>query len=259
MNGNLQRKIQGLLLVLLGLALARMIKDLTIIYFIHSRFIPLTIAAVLMLFWLAKTLVFPEKKEKNKEPLKDEGTEENQISTHPGNVHLHEHHNGYAQYLFVLLPVFMALLPAKPLQPENAFNRELVITSSNSGSQNSAAFTIPPEQRSLMDWFTMIDSAEDTSVFTGQPVQLTGTILLTDELPEERFFLSRMLITCCVADAVPVGILVDSGELPIPPQGTWVRLEGNMSFVERSGSIQPLVQATAIFPTDPPDFPYITQ
>ncbi len=262
MATDLHRKLQALFLVLLGLVLGKKIWDLTILYYIHQRFIPLTILAVIILFWLAQNLMLPGKRE----DLSDTETETNhEEQLAAGCSHCHNHqiqhaHTNHSGIFFILIPILLGTLPSSPLSANNAFNKELVLTAplTTNSSEQRSTFTIPPEQRSMMDWFDLLDSAENPAVYIGDPVQLTGTVLTSAELPENQFFLTRLLITCCVADAIPVGILIEASETGIPPDGTWIRVEGTMDLIGPEFS-QPLVRAPAILPIDTPSQPYITQ
>ncbi len=263
MASDLHRKLQALFLVLLGLVLGKKIWDLSILYYIHQRFIPLTILAVIILFWLAQNLTFSGKKRKlsgtqaasgHEEPLAEE------CSHCHNHQNPHAHSNHISGILFVLIPILLGALPSSPLSVNNAFNKELVLTAplTTNSSEKRSTFTIPPEQRSMMDWFDLLDSAENPALYIGDPVRLSGTVLTSAELPEDQFFLTRLLITCCVADAIPIGILIEASDGGPPPDGTWIRVEGTMDLIGQTLS-QPLVRATAILPIDPPSQPYITQ
>jgi len=256
MENRLLRRYQGLLLVLMGLMLVLKISNHSIIFYIHERFIPLTILAAALLFWLARGLVFA--------PATSGSQAQAENSTTLEPVELHSEHAGghtkpFSTLLLLLLPVVLGFLPAAPLTPEAVLQQGMVVSAYtvDAGTGPISLFSVPPENRSMLDWFRLVDEADDPSVFIGQPVSLIGTVVLQDDLPPGQFFLSRLLLTCCAADAYPVGILVDTGTASVPEEGLWIRVEGSMQMIETGTRQQPKIAAETVFMIDPPAQPYI--
>jgi putative membrane protein len=53
--------------------------------------------------------------------------------------------------------------------------------------------------------------AGELGLADGKPVHLVGFVTGAPKGPRRRFELSRFYITCCVADAVPIGVQVEAG------------------------------------------------
>jgi len=54
-------------------------------------------------------------------------------------------------------------------------------------------------------------------------------VLHSPELPPEYLLLSRFVITCCAADAYPVGLPVKlTASCQVYPPNTWLEVEGKM-------------------------------
>jgi uncharacterized repeat protein (TIGR03943 family) len=68
---------------------------------------------------------------------------------------------------------------------------------------------------------------------------------------------SRFVISCCAADAAPLGLVTqwpDTGSLP---NDTWVEVKGRFQMGEFDGEPMPVLIAETITPTDVPEPPYL--
>lgn len=64
---------------------------------------------------------------------------------------------------------------------------------------------LPPAQRSLTDWVRLLRSEPDPRLYAGDPVRISGFVL---PIEGEEPHLARLLVRCCLVDAVPVGLPV---------------------------------------------------
>ena len=67
-----------------------------------------------------------------------------------------------------------------------------------------------PEERSLIDWVRTLTVYPEPDAYTGQKVKVQGFVIHPPELPKDYLLLSRFVITCCAADAYPVGLPVQT-------------------------------------------------
>jgi uncharacterized membrane protein YcgQ (UPF0703/DUF1980 family) len=72
-------------------------------------------------------------------------------------------------------------------------------------------------------------------------------------LPPNQFVLLRYTIVHCVADAQPIGLLIEASEAP-PSNGGWVIVDGVLGA---NPAHLVSVQASRIAPTDEPTEPYL--
>lgn len=56
--------------------------------------------------------------------------------------------------------------------------------------------------------------------------RLTGFVYKDPKLAKNQFVISRFVITCCIVDATPIGIIVESPYTPNLKADTWVEVEG---------------------------------
>jgi putative membrane protein len=86
----------------------------------------------------------------------------------------------------------------------------------------------------------------------GDRVQLSG-IVARGTTDKGTFGLARFLISCCVADAIPVIVPIDPGGGVVPPDDAWIRVTGRM---EQRGK-RLVVRAQAMERTVAPKSPYL--
>lgn len=104
--------------------------------------------------------------------------------------------------------------------------------------------SLPPEQRSLVDWVRILNVYPEPDAYTGQKVKVQGFVIHPPELPPEYFLLSRFVITCCAADAYPVGLPVKLTQPGDYPADTWLEVEGQMLTETIVGKRQLIIQAS---------------
>lgn len=91
--------------------------------------------------------------------------------------------------------------------------------------------------------------------FEGQTVSVIGQLMpeKTNNPAGNRFKLVRMFMTCCAADARPVGVTVEPEEMPAIPEMTWVRVVARVEFPVVGGRETALLKATEVTKTPPPE------
>ncbi|HWL50883.1 MAG TPA: TIGR03943 family protein [Chthoniobacteraceae bacterium] len=109
---------------------------------------------------------------------------------------------------------------------------------------------------SVMD--LLYASAEPTlqSEFAGKPVEVIGQLMQESESNPRgnRMKLIRMYMSCCAADARPVGALVEFSTLPPDlPELSWVKVTGVAGFPMEGGRNLAVIKVDGIEPTAAPD------
>lgn len=91
---------------------------------------------------------------------------------------------------------------------------------------------------------------ELADVLQGQPIETTGQVApeIAENDPQgTRLRLYRLFISCCLADARPIGFSADFGQTP--PQfaeDTWVKIVGSMQYPEKDGRRIPVLTVDEI-------------
>jgi uncharacterized repeat protein (TIGR03943 family) len=117
--------------------------------------------------------------------------------------------------------------------------------------------SISPENRSLIDWVRTLNVYPEPDAYTGQKVKVQGFAIHPSELPQDYILLSRFVITCCAADAYPVGLPVKlSQNRQAYPPDAWLEVEGTMITENLQNKRQLTIQASSLQPIQQPKNPY---
>ncbi|NEP27497.1 TIGR03943 family protein, partial [Moorena sp. SIO3I6] len=93
--------------------------------------------------------------------------------------------------------------------------------------------------------------------YTGQKVKVDGFVVIAPNLPPDHLLISRFVITCCAADAYPLGLPVKLTENRNDyPSDTWIEVEGNMITETLDDKRQLVIEASGIKKIPEPENPY---
>jgi uncharacterized repeat protein (TIGR03943 family) len=114
-----------------------------------------------------------------------------------------------------------------------------------------------PEERSLLDWIRTLSVYPEPDSYKGQKAKIQGFVVHQPELSKDFIMLSQFVITCCAADAYPIGLPVKINESrgSYPPD-TWLEVEGKMMTETIGGKRHLALEATTIKKIQQPKNPY---
>lgn len=120
--------------------------------------------------------------------------------------------------------------------------------------------SVRPEDRSLIDWVRTLNVYPEPDSYAGQKAKVKGFVIHPEELGNEYLFLGRFVLTCCAADAYPIGLPVKLTELTQSrqqyPPDTWLEIEGEMTTEELSGKRKLTIIAQSVKKVSQPKNPY---
>lgn len=93
--------------------------------------------------------------------------------------------------------------------------------------------------------------------FLGKHITLQGFVYREEGMNESTFALSRFLMMCCPADAVPFGLLIQGGDASLLTNDTWIEIEGVVGIATVSGEETLQITAKQIKRIEQPVSPYI--
>lgn len=175
----------------------------------------------------------------------------------------HTHgHLTWAGLFLVVLPIILGVVfPPRPLGAAALGSREVSVASLSSAAapDRSNIVSKPKEKRNILDWVIEFQSAQDPVIFTGQEAELVGFVYRYPGFAEDMFMVSRFVISCCAADATPLGIIVRwpaAGDLP---DDAWVAVRGRFEpgLLQGEPLPVPLMMADSVTPTEIPKQPYL--
>lgn len=176
------------------------------------------------------------------------------VCLNPRRAHSH-HHIGWDNLLIVAFPLLLAvLIPSRSLGVEAVSGG---IGLSPVGVEGVSALTLDPLDRNILDWLRAFNRASTPAAFNGQSVDVSGFVYREPSMGEDEFMVSRFTMSCCVADAYPIGMPVRSGAASEIATGAWVRVRGEVLGDYFQGEFAPTISADAIDLIEEPAQPYL--
>jgi putative membrane protein len=139
------------------------------------------------------------------------------------------------------------------------------------GINNSVISTTPPTDAvplfstgdysdyTITDWAGLLASTSNPIVFAGKAADITGFMSPDATDPQNVFFVTRFLITCCTIDAQPVGVPVyDPNWQNTYKAGQWIAVSGTFAANPSPRSSERIaLTSVKIIPTAQPEDPYV--
>jgi uncharacterized repeat protein (TIGR03943 family) len=165
-------------------------------------------------------------------------------------------------WLILALPLLLGLLvPPQPLQATAVANRELNLTASSNLTTLPATGTNAAGDNTttwnILDWINAFQRSGGPAALYGQEAQLIGFVYRDERFAADTFMIARFTLSCCVADATPVGLLVRWPEAADLPTDQWVEVRGHLEAGSFDGKSMPILQAEQLTPIAQPDQPYL--
>jgi uncharacterized repeat protein (TIGR03943 family) len=163
----------------------------------------------------------------------------------------------------VLLPIVLGLaVPPQPLGASALANREVNAGLTQTtlpgivGSVTQKATT----DKNVLDWWKTFRASpnlnEDQAVI-GQEARVVGFVYKDKRYGDHHFLVIRYLVSCCVADASALGLLVAWPEGAKLKNDQWVEVSGTFRPGELEGWKMPVLIAKSVTPVSMPDQPYL--
>lgn len=218
-----------------------------LVLYIHPRYIVFTIImAALALLFVAGSIVL--------RPHLDDDHEPRRRATWL---------SATALLLASVVAVSMIVLPPATLTSATASQRDInstmVGTITHTVSEVDAAPTAAFANFTVVDWSSLLRQTNDLSFYDGKPVDVTGFITPDEDDPQNVFYVSRFVVTCCAVDAQPAGVPVylPNWEDAIAIDD-WVRVTGEFGANPSQKSKQGLaLNPDGVAPVEQPSEPYL--
>ncbi len=165
---------------------------------------------------------------------------------------------GLGSLLLLVVAIGGMVYTPQPFNSQVALDRGVTDTLSATRSQPQAfRVTSDPETKSIIDWIRTLNVYPEPDAYTGQKVNVQGFVIHPPNLPDNYLFIARFILTCCAADAYPVGIPVKLSESRSAYQpDSWLEIEGEMVTETLDGTRQLTIQPTSITEIPEPRNPY---
>lgn len=225
-----------ILLLGMGLYFSWLIISGNLVYYINQRFAWLVVVGALVFVLLALVNIYSGLRAAGEGP--------------------HQHFQiGWDILLIVALPLLLALIvPSRSLGIE-AVNGGISLSPVGVASQS--AFQRSPLDRNILDWLREFERASSPAAFDGTPADIIGFVYREPGFAEDSFMLSRFTMSCCVADAFPIGMPVSAPAAADFAAGVWLRARGQLRAADFDAEFMPVLFADSLEPIPEPRQPYL--
>ena len=165
---------------------------------------------------------------------------------------------GLSSALLLLTAILGLTITPRVFASQTALQRGVTDVLQATRSQPQAfRSSVRSDERTLTDWVRTLNVYPEPDAYTGQKVKVQGFVIHPPNLPSDYLLLSRFVITCCAADAYPVGLPVKlTQNSPVYPQDNWLEVEGKMITQDLQNKRQLTIQAISLKPIPEPQNPY---
>ncbi|MFM7221202.1 MAG: TIGR03943 family putative permease subunit [Nodosilinea sp.] len=160
--------------------------------------------------------------------------------------------------VLIAVATFGLIYSPRPFTSETAFQRGItdVLGQTRSRPQR-LVLSRQPQERTIVDWVRTLNVYPEPDAYTGQQVKVIGFVTPMPDWPQNIFMISRFVLTCCAADAYPVGLPVQlPASAPAPGADTWLEVSGTMTTASLGGKRQLVVGSATLTPIPTPRNPY---
>ena len=244
MNKLLYRALQAFVLLVIAAFLEAKFITGQLDLYINLRFAPLTVFAIIALALMAFALMrYPK------------------VQSEQDHYDEHEHSHTISVYMLavLLVPVLIGvLIPARPLDAAAATTRGVNVSAPIvSSAAQVQSFEAVADQRNVLDWIRVFNSGTEVTPYIGQSADVIGFVFRDQRLKENQFLVSRFVITCCAADGLAIGMVVNWDQTSTLTENTWVRVKGAVEPYQLEGQPVPLIQADSVEIVQEPEQPYL--
>ena len=158
----------------------------------------------------------------------------------------------------IAIPMILGLVaPARPLGASAVGTQSMGASASVRPGNTITLQRAATGPKNILDWLHDFARDSDPNAYVGQAVDLVGFVYKDPRDTADEFWVSRFAITCCVADASAVGLLVKTSEAGVLKNDSWVHVTGKFGMGEFAGQQMPIILPDKVAPTSQPDNPYL--
>jgi putative membrane protein len=258
----LETTLKAAILGGLGLMFYAKISDGTLTFYINQRFAWLSFAAVLILAALALTMVYrliEGRRGKAEDTLREHIEQENHEHEHEHeHDHSHTHGVSWGAIIILSIPMLLGLLvPARPLGASAVSSRGIGLNAPQRAGSVVQAQRAVVGPKNILDWLRDFSRNPDPTTLNGQSVDVTGFVYRDPRNEANQIWVSRFAISCCVADASAVGLLVQTTDAAAFKNDSWIHVTGKLQAGTFAGEAVPVILPDKIEPTTQPENPYL--
>ena len=254
----MKQTVKNILLIALGLFLLSRLLNGTLSFYIHPRFNVLILLTAVGLTLLGIGYAIQQRRQAAHvhEP-EDEHDHEHE--------HAHSHDVSWVGLVLLALPVVLELLvEPRPLGASALQNRDINVgggslVSSSAPEGSELNIIANAGERNILDWLYLFQRSTNPASFNGEEAHVVGFVYRDERFGDTQFMVSRFTVSCCVADAAPIGLIVEWPDTAVLTPDSWVEVSGTLQAGSFNGVEMPVLVADKVAPTETPSQPYLYQ
>jgi len=155
-------------------------------------------------------------------------------------------------YAALCIPLLLAaLFPPRGLAAFSAQQRGPQIAGFSAiqgmSSVKRVSLSVDTKTFTMQDWVGALSADPNPKDYAGKPVQISGIVLHSSaSMPPGYIMVMRYQVTCCIADARPVGLVVKDASHGALQDNQWVKVDGVMSSTKYQGDSITVVSPTSM-------------
>jgi uncharacterized repeat protein (TIGR03943 family) len=115
------------------------------------------------------------------------------------------------------------------------------------GSVKRVSLSVDTKTFTMQDWVGALSADPNPKDYTGKPVWVSGIVLHDPaSMPPGYIMVMRYQVTCCIADARPVGLIVKDTSHGALKDNQWIQVDGSMGATRYQGDSVAVVQPRTI-------------
>jgi uncharacterized repeat protein (TIGR03943 family) len=257
MSSKVENILRAMVLAGGALMLYAKLSDGTLAFYINQRFAWLTLVGVILFIALAMTMVYRVMNAPRQPALNtlDEG---DVLPLTRKTTKAHSHRAGWITLGLLALPVLIGFFtPARPLGAGAIETRGIGLVAPERPGSVTQAQRVATGPKNILEWLREFSRNADPNAFAGKEADVVGFVYRDPRNGENEFWVSRFTVSCCVADASALGLLVKTDQAAQLQTDSWVRVTGRFGMGEFAGEKLPVLVADKIEPTEQPSQPYL--
>ncbi|MEC4816801.1 MAG: TIGR03943 family protein [Scytonema sp. PMC 1069.18] len=166
---------------------------------------------------------------------------------------------GFGSFLLLTTAILGLIITPRVFASQVALDRGVTDLIGATRSQPQAfRASVRPENRTLVDWVRTLNVYPEPDAYTGQTAKVQGFVIHPPDLGKEYLYIARFVLTCCAADAYPIGLPVklNSEKRDKYKPDTWLEIEGKMITETINNKRQLTISATSLKTIPQPKNPY---
>ncbi len=245
----MEKRLKTIALIGLGLFLFSRLVNGSVYFYINQRFIILTLLAAGGFILIGASLL--------RQPQHNHDDNSHGEQSHEGHNH---NHLTWFGLLIIFLPLLLGwLVPPKPLGASAFANRDINVGSLQSVAPpgNNERMGLISGEKNIIDWLIDIDNSLSPEDLDGQEAHVIGFVYRDGRFTQSQFLVGRFIVSCCVADAAPVGLVVQGEETAEFEDDQWIEIWGHFETKTFDGELAPVLIIDKIEAIEQPAQPYL--